>query len=79
MNVFLLLRKLEVDKLHVLLTTETKVMHESLQKSFATATAGTQLASDLGVEDFGLFDAPGDVEELEDRVQVLDRVDAISC
>jgi hypothetical protein len=65
-NILLLLRQLEVDKLHVLLTAETEVVHEGLEKSLATAAAGAQLASDLGVEDFGLFDATGDVEELDD-------------
>lgn len=78
-DVLLLLRQLEVDKLHVLLTAETKVMYEGLEKSLAFAAERAQLPSDLGVEDLGLFDATGDVEELDDRVQILDRVDAISC
>lgn len=63
MDILLFGRQLEVDKLHVFPATQTKVMHERLKKFFTMAIARVQLAADLCVEDLGLFDAAGDVEE----------------
>jgi hypothetical protein len=65
-DILLLGRQFEVDKLHILPATQTKVMHERLEKFFAMAIARVQLATDLGVEDLGLFDAAGDVEESDE-------------
>lgn len=47
-------------------------MQEGLKKYFAMAFTIGQLASDLGIEDFGLLDTASDVKELDQRVKVLD-------
>lgn len=77
MDKLLLLGELEVDERHVLLPPQAQVLHESLEEGFADVVAVSEPARDDGVEHFGLFDASGDAEEFDNRMQVLDRVDAI--
>jgi hypothetical protein len=38
-------------------------MHERLEKFFTSLVSGSKSATDLSVEDFGLFDASSDVKE----------------
>lgn len=80
MNVFRLGRELEVHKLHVLASSEADVPHEGLQESLSAGLANCQRPRYDCVENIRLLDAASDVEELEERVEVLDVVDAeTSC
>jgi hypothetical protein len=69
-------RQLEVNKLHILLSTETDVNHERLQKSLTTSISNTQRSGNDCVEDISLLNATRDVQELEQRMEILDIVDA---
>lgn len=72
----LLLGQSQVDKGHVLATTEAQVAHNGLEEGFAHTGAVAEPARDYGREDVLLLYAAGDAEELEYRVKVLDRVDS---
>jgi hypothetical protein len=71
-DVLLLGWQFEIYKLHVLPATQTKVMHECLKKDFTMTITTGKFASDLSVEDLGLLNTAGDVEELDERVEILD-------
>lgn len=71
-DILLLGWQFEIYKLHVLPATETKVMHEGLKKYFTMAFTIGQLASDLGIEDFGFLDTASDMKEPDQGVKVLD-------
>lgn len=52
-------------------------MHEGLEKFFASLVSDSQSATDLSIEDLRLLDSSGDMEKLDERVQVLDGIDAV--
>lgn len=75
MQILSLLGQLEINKLHVLLSSETDVLHQRLQKHLSTAIARHQLSGDGVVEYLGLFDASGDVQELYQGLEIFYRID----
>jgi len=75
MDVLGLWRKLEVNKLHILLATQAKVIHEGLQESLSHAVAPRERSADHCIEDFRLFHTTSDPEELEQGMKILDIVD----
>lgn len=60
-DVFLFFRDLEIDKLHILLASETDVLHQRLKEDFGFLVSNFKLPSDLDLEYFGLLDASGNV------------------
>ena len=76
MNVLLLLWQLEIDKLHVLLSSQANVLHESLQENFGASVSRGKLTSDLRVEDLRLFDTASDLEEFDNGLEILYGIDA---
>lgn len=79
MDELLLFGKLEVDELHVLLSSKTEILHERLEQRFGLAITRSQSSCNLRVENLRLFDASSDVEEFDERMQVLYGVDATGC
>lgn len=71
--------ELKVDKLHVLAPAEAEIFHESLQKSFGGGVPISQRPRNDRGKYIGLFDTPGNTKELEQRVKILDVVDAECC
>lgn len=73
-QILLLFRELEIDKFHVLLAPEADVPDQGLKNGLTAAVTVMQLAGDVGVEDLCLLDSSREVQKLDQRVQVFDRI-----
>ena len=67
--------KFEVDKRHVFLASQAEVIHQRLQQAFSAGITLGQRPRDDRVENLRLLDTARDVEELEQRMEILDAVD----
>lgn len=72
----LLLRQFQINKFHILLASEANILHECLQNDFRAGVASGQFSCYPSIENLWVLDTPGDVQKLDQRMQVLDGVDA---
>lgn len=79
MDILCLGRQLEVNKLHILPAAKAEICHEGLQENLGTGKPIGQRSSNDSVEQFRLLNATRDVEELEQRMKILDVVHTSSC
>ena len=68
MNELFFLGKFQIDKLHVFLASQAKILHQCLKKSFSTTISRTKSTGDLGIENLRLFDATCDMKKFDQGV-----------
>lgn len=75
MDILLLGGEFQIHEFHVFLSSKAYILHQRLKKRFCTGIPDGQLPCNLLVEHLWLFNTAGDVEELDQRLQVLDGID----